>query len=165
MEQAELQKELSRFDVSDGELERYWDGTLELKDLLGLDPHVIEQLKGRAQFFVDGEHDERALLMLEMLEELDRTDPTASVLAVEILLKLGLSDRAEEKVSTWLERAPEHPDVLVAKAQLELSVGRWVDAATTLEQVISADPDSERPATQRAVVLARAAHEQFERSR
>ncbi|MEM6533428.1 MAG: tetratricopeptide repeat protein [Myxococcota bacterium] len=157
--------DISAMEVSDAEVERYLNGEVELRDLLGLDTQLLEQIKGRAQFFVDGEHSERALILLEMLEELDRNDRTASLIAIEVLLREGLSDRAQAKVEMLLTRAPEDPDVLVAKAQYELAVGRWHEAAATLERVIEADPGAEAEATQRALVLAQAAHAEFEASR
>lgn len=156
--------DISGMEVSDSEVDRYLAGEVELKDILGLDSQFLEQLKGRAQFFVDGEHHERALIMLEMLEELDRQDHTAALMAVELLLQQGLSDRAQAKIEDLLERAPNSADVLVAKAQYELATGRWHDAAATIATVVEADPNAEKEATKRALVLAQAAHEQFEAS-
>ncbi|MEM6730092.1 MAG: tetratricopeptide repeat protein [Myxococcota bacterium] len=157
--------DVSALEVSDAEVQSYLDGTSELRDILGMNAELVAQLKGRAQFFLDGGHDERALIMLEMLEELDRTDRVPTLLAIETLLKLGLSDRAEEKVTKLLERAPEDPDALVAKAQLELSTGRWHEAARTIKRVVDGDPNAEHEATKRALVLAHAAYERFESSR
>ena len=157
--------DVAEFEISESEMRRYLDGKVELRELLESDAELLAKRKGRAQFFIDGGHDERAVIMLEMLEELDRTDRTATLLAVEILLKLGLSDRAEEKVHALLERDAGDPDARVARAQLDLSTGRWYDAAATLQSVIDEDPEFSKPATQRASVLAQAAHERFESSR
>ncbi|MEL6547243.1 MAG: hypothetical protein AAFQ82_21645, partial [Myxococcota bacterium] len=77
------------FEVADTEVQRYLEGKVELGELLGMGAERLEQLKGRAQFYLDGGHHERALIMLEMIEELDRTDHTAKLLAVEVLLALG----------------------------------------------------------------------------
>ncbi len=156
---------IGEMDVTDTEVQAYLDGSSELRDILGMNAELVEQLKGRAQFFLDGGHDERALIMLEMLEELDRTDATPTLLAIETLLKLGLSDRAQEKVETLLARTPDDPDALVARAQLELSTGRWVAAAATLERVVNRDPEAKMEATKRALILAQAAYERFEAAR
>ena len=93
--------------LTDAELDAYERGEAELEDLLGLTPQYMDGLRGRAQFFIDGGHQERALMMLEMLEELDRTDVQPTLLAVEVLLKMGDSDRAEEKINELLERRPD----------------------------------------------------------
>lgn len=153
------------YDVTDTEVQAYLEGQAELRDILGMNGDLIEQLRGRAQFFLDEGHDERALIMLEMLEELDRRDATPTLLAIETLLKLGLSDRAQEKVEALLARTPDDPDALVARAQLELSTGRWVDAAATLQRIVDRDPEAKEGATQRALVLAHAAYARFEASR
>ena len=97
-------------EITTADVERWAAGKVELKDLIGLDAAELEGLQGRAQFFLDGKHDERALIMLEMLEELDRTDPLPTLLAVEVLLRLGRSDAAEEKVEALLRRRPGDPD-------------------------------------------------------
>lgn len=163
--QTSVDGELSRFEISDAEMQRYRDGKSELYELLEMSPELLEQLRGRTQFFLDGGHDERALIMLEMLEELDRTSSVSTLLAIDVLLRLGFSDRAEEKVAHLLARDAADPEARVAKAQLELSTGRWHDAAETLAGVIDEDPDGDKPATRRAMALAHAACERFEASR
>ena len=90
--------------TTERDLKAYDEGTTELKDLLGLEPDYLEQLEGRAQFFIDGGHHERAVMMLEMIEELDRTQKLPTLLAIDSLLALGRSDAAEEKVRGLLER-------------------------------------------------------------
>ena len=137
-------------------------GKVEIKDLIGLAPAEIEALRGRAQFFFDGQHDERALIMLEMLEELDRTDPAPSLLAVEVLLRQGRSDAAEEKITALLQRRPDDPEVLVAQAELLIQTGQLVPAAAILERVLAQDPNATTPAAQRARAVASRASALFD---
>jgi len=144
--------------TTDKELTAYADGTIELKDLLGLGPDFLEQLKGRAQFFIDGGHHERAVMMLEMLEELDRADSLPTLLAIDSLLAQGHSDAAEAKVRALLERDPESPDALVALAEVQIAAGEMVPAAETLVRVIDTDPEGTTDAGRRAMAVAAAAH-------
>jgi len=148
--------------INDKQLDAYVAGKTELKDLIGLSSTDLEQLKGRAQFFLDGSHKERALIMLEMLEELDRTDSAPSLLAIELLLEQGNSDAAEEKIEALLARDPSDTDALVAKAQLLVGIGQMVPAAELLERVVAKDPDAGSDAGKRAVALAAHAHDLFE---
>ena len=148
--------------ITEQQLDAYLSGETELKDLVDLDPDYLEQIKGRAQFFVDGGHTERALIMLEMLEELDRKDPLPSLLAIDLLLGDGRSDDAEAKIDMLQERHPNSPDVAVARAQLLVQTGQLVGAAALLEGVLAADPEATTDAGQRARALAARAHDQFE---
>jgi tetratricopeptide (TPR) repeat protein len=148
--------------INQKQIDAYLQGEAELKDLLEVEPAYMEELKGRAQFFVDGGHDERALIMLEMIEELDRSDPMPHLLAAELLLKEGRSDAAQEKIEMVLERDPEHADALVAKAELRIATGDLVEAAMLLGKVIDRDPDATTDAGKRAQSVAAAAHARFE---
>lgn len=151
-------------EISQQQLDDYVAGKTELKDLIGLDADHLEQLKGRAQFFLDGEHHERALIMLEMLEELDRSDTLPTLLAIDLLLGQGNSDAAEEKIETLLARDPDDADALVAKAQLLVQTGQMVPAAELLERVIAEDPDATSDAGKRAQALAARAHDLLKQS-
>ncbi|OGQ85799.1 MAG: hypothetical protein A2289_09110 [Deltaproteobacteria bacterium RIFOXYA12_FULL_58_15] len=144
--------------ISDAELEAYAKGERELKDLVGMAPEYLAALKGRAQFFIDDGSHERALMMLDMLEELDRTEPMPSLLAAEILLKDGKSDAARQRVDAVLSRHPELPDGLVALAEVHIATGAMVRAAELLAKVIDADPDGSNDATKRAFAVAARAH-------
>ena len=151
-------------EISKDQVEAYLGGKAELHEILELEPDYVEQLRGRAQFFVDGGHVERALIMLGMLEELDRTDPTASLIAAELLLAEGSSDAAAEKIGQVLERDPNNADALVASAELKIATGQLVPAAKVLEKVISIDPEGKTAAGSRALAVATKAHSQFEAS-
>ena len=83
-------------------------------------------------------------------------------MAVELLLKDGRSDAAQEKIEAILERQPSNADALVAKAQLRIATGDLVEAATILEGVINNDPDAETDAGKRAQVVAAEAHARFD---
>ncbi|MEL6546553.1 MAG: hypothetical protein AAFQ82_18140, partial [Myxococcota bacterium] len=63
---------------------------------------------------------------------------------------------------TLLQQSPDHPDCWVAKAQLELSTGRWHEAAASIRTVVDRDPELTQESTKRAIVLAQAAYERFE---
>lgn len=130
----------------------------ELKDLLGLEPECLEQLRGRAQFFVDEGHLERALMMLEMLGELDRTDSLVTLLTIDTLLALGRSNEAEARVRSLLERNPEEASAIVALAEVQIAGGELAEAAQTLARVIDADPEGMTEAGQRARAVAALAH-------
>lgn len=151
-------------EITQRQLDDYAAGKVELKDLVGIEPAHFEELKGRAQFFLDGGHHERALIMLEMIEELDRTDPLPSLLAVQILLARGESDAAEEKLERLFASCPDNPDVLVAKAELLIQIGQMAPAAELLAQVIDRDPNANTDATKRAQAVAAKANAMLESS-
>ena len=145
-------------------IEGYAAGRAELKDLLGLTPAYLELLRGRAQLFVDGGHTERALIMLEMLEALDRRDPMPALIAAELLLDDGRSDAAEAKIEAVLAHTPGEPNALVAKAELKIAIGELVPAAAILRSVIDRDPQGKTAAGRRAVAVAARAHRRLEAS-
>lgn len=149
-------------EITEQQLEDWQAGKVELKDLIALDGDYMEQLKGRAQFFLDGKHHERALIMLEMLEELDRRDPLPTWLGIEILLEMGQSDSAGEKVDLLRERHGDAPEVWVAEAELLMGLGQLVPAAAAIEKVLAKDPDGKTPAGARALSLAARGHALFE---
>ena len=126
--------------LTDQAVAAYERGDIELKDLLGLSPEYVESLKGRAQFFLDEGHAERALLMLDMLEELDRTDPKPTLAAVALSLSRGESTAAAARVDRLLARRPDLPEALVARAEIMASGGELASAAALLRRVIAADP-------------------------
>lgn len=136
--------------ISDADLEAYAQGRKELHEIVGLGPDNIAQLRGRAQFFLDGGHLERALIMLEMLEALDRTDMQPALWAVDVLLKLGSSDAADEKLDEMSLRFADCHDLKVSRAELYLQTGRPYDAAGLLKQVLDADSLGKTEAGRRA---------------
>lgn len=140
------------------ELQAYENGTVELKQLLGLSEDYLSALKGRAQFFVDGGHRERALIMLEMLCALDRHDPAPALLAAELYLEDGASDTAEAHIEAVLARAPNCAEALVAKAELLLRSGELTSAAALLRSVLATDSRGQTSAGQRALAVAAQAH-------
>ena len=146
-------------DVTTKEVENYQKGAIELREILGFDADYFDKLKGRAQFFIEGGHHERALIMLDMIEELDRRDLAAPLMAVELLLKDGHSDAAEAKITSLEERFPDRPDVLVARAELDIAVGRMVPAAERLRRVLDNDPELKTDAGRRAAEVAQRAYE------
>ncbi len=152
-------------DLTDAEIEKYLRGEVEMRELAGLAPEQLLQLKKRTQFFLDGNHDERALVMLEMLEELDRKDTAATIKAVDVLLGLGRSGEAMEKVQRLLTADPKHYEGRLARAKVEIATGQWALAAMTLQQLIDEDPKATTDAAKRAHALARQAHAMFEASR
>jgi thioredoxin-like negative regulator of GroEL len=149
----------------DTQLDAYLAGKRELHRILELTPEQVQALRGRAQFFVDGEHDERALIMLEMLEELDRTDPRPTLMAIDVLLRLGHSDAAKEKVEALAARHPGSADALTARAQLQIGMGEWANAAETLREVAKRDPSAKTDAGKRGRALAARAYAIFEANR
>lgn len=150
---------------TDTQLKHYLAGTMELASILEMTPQQMEQLRGRAQFFVDGEHDERAVIMLEMLEELDRTDTRPTQVVIDVLLRMGQSDAAKAKVDRLLARDPKSLDALTARAKVELAMGDWVKAAATLKDVAAKDPTAKTDAGKRGRALAAKAYATFEESR
>ncbi len=152
-------------EITDAQVQEYLSGKVELVQLLGMAPDYVAKLRGRAQFFLDGGHHERALIMLGMLEELDRTDKLPTLLAIEVLLSLGRSDEAEAKVESLLARFPEDPEVVVAKAELHIAIGEMAPAAALLERIIAGDPDGQTVAGQRARAVAQRAYERIEAAR
>lgn len=152
-------------DLTDKDIEKYLRGEVEMRELAQLSPEQLLQLKKRTQFFLDGNHDERALVMLEMLEELDRKDTTATIKSVDVLLGLGRSGEAMEKVSRLLAADPKHYEGRLARAKVEIAMGQWALAATTLQQLIKEDPKASTDSAKRAHALARQAHAMFEASR
>ncbi len=149
-------------DVTQQQVDAYLNGKAELHQILELAPGYVEQLKGRTQLFLDGGHTERALIMLDMLEELDRTDPTPSLVAAKLLLDDGRSDAAQEKIERVLKRDPKNPDGLVALAELEIATADLVGAAEILACVIDKDPDGKTDAGKRALAVAAEAHARYE---
>lgn len=145
-------------EITDHQVDAYLAGKQELVELLGVDADTLDKLRGRAQFFLDGGHRERALIMLEMLEELDRRDKLPTLLAVEVLLDLGRSDAAHEKIFGLLARDGQDPDALVALAELKLATGELAPAADLLRQVLERDPERKTPAGARAHAVAARAH-------
>ena len=145
----------------DSDLKAFEDGEVELRELLGLDPDYLDQLRGRAQWYLDGGHDDRALIMLEMLEALDRKDKLPALHAVDVLLRLGRSTEARAKVEALLERDPDDADALVALAEVRIAAGELAPAAELLERVVRNDPDGRTLAGARARVVASRAHERI----
>ncbi|MBI3178472.1 MAG: tetratricopeptide repeat protein [Deltaproteobacteria bacterium] len=139
----------------------YESGKRELKDLLGVDAAALADLRGRAQFFLDKGSRERALIMLEMLEALDRTDPASAILAAEQLIALGRSGAAQEKIERVLARAPDHADALVALAQAKIAAGELAPAAELIKRVLARDPDGRTPAGRRALAVTAQAKAKF----
>jgi len=152
-------------EITQKHVDDYAAGKVELATLLGLSPEYVTDLRGRAQFFIEGGHDERALIMLEMLEELDRSDTLPTLLAIEVLQKLGRSDAAEEKIERLLARDPHDLDALVAKAELLIATGELAPAAATLEAVVERDPDGRTDAGKRARAVAARASAQLTSAR
>ncbi len=140
------------------ELQAYENGTMELKQLLGFGDDYLQALKGRAQFFVDGGHRERALIMLEMLCALDRTDFTPALLAAELYLEEGASDSAEAHIEAVLARMPDCAEALVAQAELQLRSGELTSAAALLRRVLATDSHGQTSAGKRALAVAAQAH-------
>ena len=151
--------------LSEAQIERYLRGEVELRELAQLSPEQLHQLRMRAQAFIDGGHDERALVMLEMLEELDRKDETATLKAIDTLLALGKSGEAMTKVRRLLVANPKSFDGRLARAKVELATGEWALAAATLQQLVNEDPTAQTESGKRAHALARQAHRLFEASR
>ncbi len=131
----------------------YEGGNQELKDLLGVDKAALAELRGRTQFFLDHGSRERALIMLEMLEALDRTDPVPAILAAEQLIALGRSGAAQDKLERVLARAPDHADALVALAQAKIAAGELLPAAEILKRVLTRDAEGRTPAGRRALAV------------
>ncbi|HSI05009.1 MAG TPA: tetratricopeptide repeat protein [Myxococcota bacterium] len=152
-------------ELSEGHIEKYLRGEVELRELARLSAEQVQQLRKRAQMFIDGGHDERALVMLEMLEELDRKDTTAAIKAIDTLLALGKSGEAMTKVQRLLALEPKSYDGRLARAKVEIATGQWALAATTLQQLVKEDPTAQTEAGKRAHALARQAHGLFEASR
>ncbi|MEK7703776.1 MAG: tetratricopeptide repeat protein [Myxococcota bacterium] len=150
-------------EITNQHVDAYVGGKIELVDLLGVDADTLDKLRGRAQFFLDGGHRERALIMLEMLEELDRRDKLPTLLAIEVLLELGRSDAARDKIDALLARDAHDPDALVALAELRLATGELVAAANLLRTVIEVDPDAKTSAGARAQAVAARAHARLSR--
>jgi tetratricopeptide (TPR) repeat protein len=150
---------------SDAQLKHYLAGKIELASILEMTPQQMEQLRGRAQFFVDGEHDERAIIMLEMLEELDRTDIRPTLVAIDVLLRMGQSDAAKAKVDMLFARDAKSLDALTARAKVELAMGDWGKAAATLKELAAKDPNAKTDAGKRGRAIAAKAHATFEASR
>ena len=148
--------------ITPQQIEAYTTGEVELSELLQLEPHYIEQLRGRAQFFIDGDHIERALMMLDMLEELDRTEPLPTLVAIELLLRHGRSDAAELRIEGLLQHCPNSAAARVARAELLVQTGQLVAAAAMLEQVFGEDPEAHTEPGRRAQALAARAFEMFE---
>ncbi len=136
--------------VRQEDLNAYDTGRKELRHIIGMSDDAFSQLQGRAQFFIDGGHLERALIMLEMLEALDRTRMHVPLWTVDILLKLGRSDAAEEKLRELRERFGDTTDIQVSTAELLLQTGRPYDAASLLHAVIENDMDATTEAGLRA---------------
>ena len=90
--------------------------------------------------------------MLEMLEELDRTDTLPTLHAIDVLLVLGRSDAAEAKINRLLSRNRRDPMARVAQAELLIRGGQLLPAAKLLEQVVAEDPVG--AAARRAVAVA-----------
>lgn len=135
-------------------LQDYLDGKKELGETLGLGAEAIETLRGRAQFFIDGGHHERALMMLEMLAALDRNDLVVALLVVETQLALGLSDAADGKLDELEAHFGKHADITVSRADLLLRTGHIAPAAELLRQVLAEDPQAQTRAGQRAQAVA-----------
>ena len=147
--------------IQTSDLEAYCAGTKELVEVLGVEPGYVEKLKGRTQLFLDTGNFERALIMLEMLEALDRRDPLPALLAVDVLLRLGWSDRAETKINARLQANPQDLSFLVAKAELLIAIGELHTAARTLQRVVDADPEQQTAPGKRARAVAAHAHALF----
>ena len=147
------------------QVDAYLAGKQELHAIMGLSPEQMEQFRGRAQFFIDGEHDERALIMLEMLEELDRTDARPTLAAIDVLLRMGQSDAAREKVAGLEARDPKGVNALAGRAAVQVALGEWAQAAATLAELAKRDPDAKTDAGKRGRALAAKAYATFEANR
>jgi predicted Zn-dependent protease len=136
--------------ITTQDLERYTAGRISLQALLGLGEHELEPLRGRAQFYIDGGHHERALIILEMLEALDEADDLVKLHLAAVLLALGRSQEAQERVEAILARHPDHADAKVSLAEIRLAAGDLVGAAALVQDVVARDPDGGTAAARRA---------------
>lgn len=152
-------------ELTEAQIDKYFRGEVELHELARLSPEELLQLRRRAQHFLDGGNDERALVMLEMLEELDRNDVAATVKAIDVLLGLGKSGEAMKKVQRLLAVEPKSYEGRLARARVELATGAWGLAAATLDELVREDPQASTDSGKRAHALAKQAHALFEASR
>jgi predicted Zn-dependent protease len=136
-----------------------------MQELVQLSAEQLAALRKRAQALIDAGHDEGALVLIEMLTELDRRDQRAALKAVDLLLGLGRSTEAAERVTVILKADPMSYDGLLARAKVALATGAWGLAAATLEDLIKRDPEAKTESGQRAHALARDAHRLFDASR
>ncbi len=142
-------------------LERYLAGRVSLQSVLGLGEHDLEPLRGRAQFYIEGGHHERALIVLEMLEALDESDDLVKLHVAAVLLALGRSSEAQDRVETVLARRPDHADAKVSLAEIRLATGDLVGAAALLREVVARDPSGTSAAARRASAVAARGDELF----
>lgn len=142
---------------TDADVDRYFSGEAELKDLLGLDPGYLESVRQRAQYFIEAEAWERALLLLELLEAVDRTDQKPALLASQALLELGRHDEARLKLLPLLDYPAVQVDALVLLARLHLRRAQLAEAAVLLKQACALDPEFRTDAGRRALDLIREA--------
>lgn len=126
---------------------------LDLRTLVNADEALLQRLRGRAQFFLDGGHHERALIMLDMLDSLEPGNIDVDLWTIDVLLKLGRSDAADEKLQSLLAAQPDNPDLRVSQAELWLQTGEPGRAAALLRELVSnldADGQHESLACRRA---------------
>jgi predicted Zn-dependent protease len=109
-------------------LQRYLDGQATLKDALGISTEYLSQLRGRAQYYVDAGQWERALIMLDMVAALDRSDSAAELLAAEVELRMGRSFAAESRIRAVLESQPDSVDAHLASAAVYMARANLTDA-------------------------------------
>lgn len=149
-------------DVNDHQdLAPYLSGQLELREVMGLPDALMDQFYARAQFFVSGGHWERALIMLERLEELDRKDLRPVLAAADVLVELGRSFEAEARLLRVLAAEPDHLDALACMVRVHLARADVHGAADMLRRIQSIDPQYVSPAARRALVAASAARAFF----
>ena len=68
---------------------------------------------------------------------LDPNDPAGHLALAMVLLKAGRAEEAEQRVREAMRLDPHYPThYLVLSAWTEFSMGRYADAAATLEQAV-----------------------------
>lgn len=129
-------------------------GEIELPKILGIDAAAIERLRARAQFYINDEQLERALIMLRMVSVLDGTDTMAAVVTARLLLKLGRGSEAESLLERIVAREPDHLEALAATARVHCEAGQLPRAALAIERILRLDPDFRSRAGKEAQALA-----------
>jgi len=126
----------------------------QLSHFIQLDDAYLGSLKERAHFYIEHQHLNRALMVLEMLHVLDEQDVLTQLLLAQTHLKMGYSLRAAAVVEPLVECHPEHSDAKVLLARIRIAEGEFGAASDLLKEVVNEDPQGDTFAGRRARAVA-----------
>jgi Flp pilus assembly protein TadD len=140
--------------VDKDKLQKFRAGEIRFSQIFGLKAnHIASLLLCGHNFFSQGRMEE-ARTIFEGLAVLDPTNPYVHTMLGAMHQHAKRNEAAILRYNRAIELFPEDLTARTNRAEVHLSMGKFVDAANDLKKVIELDPERKNPATQRARLLA-----------